>query len=68
MLKRPQVENRLFKVYRHYFMKSDVFQTTFNLPKPEGDEGEGHGDEHPFVLHGIKKDDFEALLKVIYPL
>ena len=29
--------------------------------------GEGESDENPIVLEGIKKDDFDSLLEVLYP-
>jgi hypothetical protein len=29
--------------------------------------GEGESDKNPIVLEGIKKDAFDALLKVLYP-
>jgi hypothetical protein len=30
--------------------------------------GEGESDKNPIVLEGIKKDAFDALLKVLYPM
>jgi hypothetical protein len=50
---------------------------TFTVPKGGGKEpvdpgqiglcGEGESDKNPIVLEGIKKDAFDALLKVLYP-
>jgi hypothetical protein len=62
------VEGTLFKVPRRYFEhKSELFNTIFKLPTNE-EVVEGLSDDKPFVLAGIKKVDFENLLKVIYPL
>jgi len=62
-----KVENRLFKVYRHHFMESDIFNTTFSLPSGNV-QAEGTSEENPFVLHGITATDFQAFLKAISPL
>ncbi|KAJ6593369.1 hypothetical protein B0H19DRAFT_1246152 [Mycena capillaripes] len=62
------VENALFKVPRFQFERhSGIFATTFSLPQPvEG--AEGTNDKIPFKLEGIKRADFQALLKVLYPM
>jgi hypothetical protein len=59
-----QVENRLFRVCRHYFEKSELFKTTFTLPSGSGN-AEGSSDENAFVLEGIMANDFYAFLKVM---
>jgi hypothetical protein len=64
---KKQVENRLFKVYQHHFMESEIFNTTCSLPSGNV-QAEGTSEANPFVLHGIMANDFQALLKVITPL
>lgn len=60
-----QVENALFKVPRFQFERhSKIFATPFSLPQPAA----GTDDKNPFKLCGIKKEDFQALLKVLYPM
>ncbi|KAF7356248.1 hypothetical protein MVEN_00956300 [Mycena venus] len=50
-----QVQNRLFKVPRYHFEHcSEIFATTFTLPSGE--------------VHAEVCVDFQALLKVLYPL
>ncbi|KIK05754.1 hypothetical protein K443DRAFT_674820 [Laccaria amethystina LaAM-08-1] len=64
-----QVENSLFKVPRHHFSEhSAVFATTFTLPPGNDKPVEGCNENYPFKLQGVKKADFQALLKVLYPL
>ncbi|KAF7356257.1 hypothetical protein MVEN_00957200 [Mycena venus] len=64
-----EVEDRLFKVPRNSFeRRSEIFATTFTLPPGDGIHAEGQSDENPVVLEGIRSRDFEALLKVLYPL
>ncbi|KAJ6537748.1 hypothetical protein B0H19DRAFT_1316502 [Mycena capillaripes] len=62
------VENAFFKVPRFQFERhSGIFATTLSLPQPvEG--AEGTNDKIPFKLDGIKRADFQALLKVLYPI
>ncbi|KAF6755013.1 hypothetical protein DFP72DRAFT_898245 [Ephemerocybe angulata] len=68
-----KVEDGLFRVPLHGFIQSsDVFAAMFSLPK--GDESkqedgtEGHSAANPIVLEGYLKEDFLALLKVLYPM
>ncbi|KAF8331243.1 hypothetical protein F5887DRAFT_218845 [Amanita rubescens] len=64
-----QVEDQLFKVPRHLFVKlSQVFRDMFELPVPEGVEADGSSDKQPLVLEGIEKKDFVPLLRCLYPL
>ncbi|KAI0642640.1 hypothetical protein C8Q79DRAFT_917088 [Trametes meyenii] len=61
-----QVENRLFKVPKRKFVdNSEVFEGMFEIP---GDPAsvEGNTDEKPLTLEGIKKDEFRALLGVMF--
>ncbi|KAF8199894.1 hypothetical protein K438DRAFT_1822746 [Mycena galopus ATCC 62051] len=63
-----EVQHTLFKVPRFQFERhSGVFATTFSLPQPVAGV-EGSSDKTPFRLDGIKRVDFQALLKVLYPL
>jgi hypothetical protein len=62
-----QVEDTLFKVPRQQFLRSPIFKTTFTLPAGES-KAEGHSDNHPFQLQGVKKAAFESFLQVMYPL
>ncbi|KAF8216988.1 hypothetical protein K438DRAFT_1704114 [Mycena galopus ATCC 62051] len=62
-----KVEARIFKVPRYHFEhSSEIFATTFTLPVVDGAEGDS--DENPVILEGISRVDFQALLKVLYPL
>ncbi|KAF7356244.1 hypothetical protein MVEN_00955900 [Mycena venus] len=64
-----KVEDCIFKVPRcHFEHKSEIFGTTFTLPTGDGVRAEGQTDENPVVLQGIRSVDFQALLKVLYPL
>ncbi|EDR07775.1 uncharacterized protein LACBIDRAFT_327753 [Laccaria bicolor S238N-H82] len=63
-----KVEDSLFKVPRHHFSEnSAVFATTFTLPPGNDKPVEGCNENYPFKLQGVKKADFQALLKVLYP-
>ncbi|KAF9239119.1 hypothetical protein BU15DRAFT_62136 [Melanogaster broomeanus] len=60
------VEDCLFKVPRNRFeTESTVFRDMFLLPAGDLHEVEGRNDEKPIRLEGIKKDEFEQLLKVL---
>jgi len=64
-----KVEDRIFKVPRNQFeRRSEIFGTTFTLPTGGDIQVEGQSDENPVVLAGIGSIDFQALLKVLYPL
>jgi hypothetical protein len=40
----------------------------FTLPAGDGVQAEGHNDERPVVLEGVRSNDFQQLLKALYPL
>lgn len=62
------VEDTLFRVFRSSLTRhSPIWRELFELPHPVGEPMEGSGDEHPLVLYGISKIDFERLLWIIYP-
>ncbi|KAK7012804.1 hypothetical protein R3P38DRAFT_3279276 [Favolaschia claudopus] len=65
-----QVEDCLFNVPRYHFERgSEVFAGMFSVPQPGGDTcKEGQGDSNPIVLVGKSSADFQALLKILYPL
>ncbi|KAJ3508819.1 hypothetical protein NLJ89_g5550 [Agrocybe chaxingu] len=62
------VEDGVFQVPKHHFQHNDVFSTTFMLPPPPGETAEGSSEKKPFELKGILKKDFQAFLRVLYPL
>ncbi|KAK7024963.1 hypothetical protein R3P38DRAFT_2951969 [Favolaschia claudopus] len=63
-----KVEDRLFNVPRYHFERaSEVFAGMFSLPQPSTST-EGQSDLNPIVLDGKYSADFQALLKVLYPL
>ncbi|KAK7012715.1 hypothetical protein R3P38DRAFT_3018777 [Favolaschia claudopus] len=64
-----KVEDCIFKVPRYQFEhSSEIFAHMFTFPSGAEVPCEGQSDENPIVLEGIRKADFEALLKVIYPM
>ncbi|KAF9558138.1 hypothetical protein CPC08DRAFT_709875, partial [Agrocybe pediades] len=63
-----KVEDTLFQVPRYHFDSNEVFSTTFSLPPPAGNDAEGSAESNPFELKGVAKADFQAFLKVLYPL
>ncbi|EIN06749.1 hypothetical protein PUNSTDRAFT_136585 [Punctularia strigosozonata HHB-11173 SS5] len=63
-----QVEDELYRIPRRTFEQdSGVFKTMFSLPRPRNGKEEGNTDDNPIRLQGIKKRDFEQLLRVIQP-
>jgi hypothetical protein len=67
IISRSQVEGTLYRLPRRAFEEdSEVFGTMFSLSRSQG-ASEGDPDGDPIHLDGIKKDDFESLLKVLIP-
>ncbi|KIJ63371.1 hypothetical protein HYDPIDRAFT_156204 [Hydnomerulius pinastri MD-312] len=63
------VENYLFRVPRLPFeTQSEVFSDMLLLPTSSNVEVEGQSDNNPIKLEGIKKNDFEQLLKILFPI
>ncbi|TFK16503.1 hypothetical protein FA15DRAFT_676659, partial [Coprinopsis marcescibilis] len=61
------VEDEIFSVPRNVFAAtSEVFADMFLLPSSGSPDGLDEG--HPITLEGYKKDEFVALLKVMYPM
>ncbi|KAI6037831.1 hypothetical protein EDC04DRAFT_2091870 [Pisolithus marmoratus] len=61
------VENCLFRVPREPFQReSKFFRDKFSSLQGDGGEVEGLSDEKPIRLDGVKKNDFEQLLKVLF--
>ncbi|KAG9096902.1 hypothetical protein FRC06_008206 [Ceratobasidium sp. 370] len=73
-----QVENTLFNVYKSQLLKSETFRDMFSLgdAAPTNDDPDlkqkviaGEGSEsNPIKLSGIRSNDFEKLLTVLYTL
>ncbi|KAH6908503.1 hypothetical protein BKA70DRAFT_1280034, partial [Coprinopsis sp. MPI-PUGE-AT-0042] len=60
------VEDRLYSIPKQVLVcQSPGFKGMFDVPT-DG-TGEGENDEKPIVLEGYKSNDFEYLLKVLYP-
>ncbi|KAF8888137.1 hypothetical protein CPB84DRAFT_1786308 [Gymnopilus junonius] len=60
-----KVEEMVFARPRGEFERSsEVFADMFRLPSGSP---EGHDEEHPIVLEGYKAEEFNCLLKVMYP-
>ncbi|KAF6746249.1 hypothetical protein DFP72DRAFT_636158 [Ephemerocybe angulata] len=63
-----EVERTLVRVPRQGLIEaSPIFADLFTLPSPSGGRQEGDTDSEPIRLDGVKKVDFEALLKVVFP-
>jgi len=60
-----QVEDELFRLPQHPFMKSPVFRATFSLPRPSG-TAEGETDDQPFKLEGVDKQAFGHFLQGMF--
>ncbi|KAF9228861.1 hypothetical protein BS17DRAFT_724751 [Gyrodon lividus] len=62
------VEGCLLRVPRDPFeSRSSIFRDMFLLPVGNEEEAEGLSDARPIRLEGVKLDDFEQLLKVLFP-
>lgn len=62
------VEDYLFRVPRDTLeSQSDVFRDLFLLPI-QADGAEGCSDTNPIVLEGIQREEFQSLMKVLYPM
>jgi hypothetical protein len=59
-----QVQDRLFKVLREPFLKSEVFSDMFSLPRGDIEVEEG-SDLSPIVLDGILAEEFKAFLSAM---
>ncbi|KAJ6456081.1 hypothetical protein C8R45DRAFT_1034851 [Mycena sanguinolenta] len=63
-----KVEGTIFNVPRYHFEHaSEIFASMLTLPAGDGVPTEGQSDQIPIVLESIRKVDFRALLKVLYP-
>ncbi|KAK0195874.1 hypothetical protein F5146DRAFT_922948, partial [Armillaria mellea] len=62
------VEDTLFRIPKQHLVgKSEAFDSMLSLPQG-GSEPEGTNDDKPIQLSGIKKIDFERLLRVLHPI
>jgi hypothetical protein len=60
------VENTLFKLPRYFFeQSSDIFRHMFLLPVTDDVVPDGSSDEQPLHLEGIRRTDFQRLLKAM---
>ncbi|KZV78946.1 hypothetical protein EXIGLDRAFT_650775 [Exidia glandulosa HHB12029] len=61
-------ETTLFKVHRSFLTRgSAVFHDMFAMPAPPGSTQDGDSDEQPVILHQVRAQDFERLLRILYP-
>ncbi|KAJ3534856.1 hypothetical protein NMY22_g6738 [Coprinellus aureogranulatus] len=62
-----EIDSTLYRVGFQRYSRS-FFQDLFSLPKVAGQNQEGESDENPIKPPQVTKNEFESLLKVIYPL
>ncbi|KAG8722068.1 hypothetical protein FRC08_007489 [Ceratobasidium sp. 394] len=60
-----QVEDMHFKVHRSQLLKSETFRDMFSIGDVIPVSGEG-SDNNPIKLSGVRADDFEKLLTMLY--
>ena len=67
MIGRPKVGETLFRVHKRLLTgsQSSIFASMFNLPHSQNIEGQT--DKSPIVLKGDSLEQFEALMKILYP-
>ncbi|KAJ3536485.1 hypothetical protein NMY22_g6025 [Coprinellus aureogranulatus] len=65
-----EIDSTLYRVHKHGFQRysRSFFRDLFSLPKVAEQSQEGESDENPIKPPQVTKDEFESLLKVIYPL
>jgi len=57
--------HKFYRVPRdHFERQSDVFRDMFQLPVPAGKLPDGSSDERPLLLEGIRKEDFQQILRI----
>jgi hypothetical protein len=63
------VEDTLYRVPRNRFeQESEVFRGMFQLPIPIGTIiPDGSNNQQPLRLAGVSKEDFEQLLRFMFP-
>ena len=64
------MEDELYKIPKHRFEREhgNIFQTMFSLPQTKSGAGvEGSSDDHPIILNGVLKADWDVFLKLLYP-
>ncbi len=67
MIGRPKVGEVLFRIHKRLLIgsESSAFASMLRLPQSEAIEGQT--DERPIVLEGDSLEQFEALMKILYP-
>ena len=62
-----QVENDLFRVHRHFFVReSVVFRYMLSIPSGSTAATEGLSDDKPILLQNVKSTDFECMMWMFY--
>ena len=62
-----QVENHLFRVHRHFFVReSAVFRDMLSIPSGPEMSMEGLSDDKPIALEDVKSLDFERMMWMFY--
>jgi len=63
----PKVGEKLFRIHKRLLVGSQwsLFADLFNPPQSR--IFEGHTDERPIVLKGESPEEFEALMRILYP-
>ena len=64
---RTKVDNKLFRVHKRLLVgsESSAFASMFSLPPSQ--DAEGQTDEKPIILKGDRPEEFEALMRILYP-
>jgi len=64
---REQVGEALFRIDKRPLVRSEssAFASMFSLPQTQSIEGQT--DKRPIVLKGDSTEEFEALMRILYP-
>jgi len=64
-----KVGEKLYRIHKRILIgsESSVFASMFSLPQCHSRSTEGQTDEKPIVLEGENPDQFEALMRILYP-
>ena len=64
---RTKVGNKLFRVHKRLLVGSESSTFASMLSLPESQDAEGQTDEKPIILEGDRPEEFEALMRILYP-
>jgi len=67
MIGRPKVGEVLFRIHKRLLIGSESSAFASMLSLPQSQNIEGQTDERPIVLDGDSPEQFEALMKILYP-